>query len=265
MVRIITKIFVAAVLGLFCTYSFGQWTQNDNNIYYNSGYVGVGVDDPESALTIEKDAAVNGRVLLTLRNVSNSNYSNASIRIHAGNGTNNYTTLSFISHSYLNPTLSGYGYFDAEGNGLILRSKSETGVIKFFTGKPVSGDISDDFERMRIDATGNIGIATSTPDYKLDVNGTIRAKEIKVATGWSDFVFDTDYNLPTLSEVEQYIAQHSHLPEIPSAEEVEENGISVGEMNAKLLQKIEELTLYVIEQNKQIEELKNKVAELEKE
>ena len=95
---------------------------------------------------------------------------------------------------------------------------------------------------------------------KLDVNGTIRSKEVKIeATGWSDFVFDKSYQLPTLSEVESHISQHKHLPDIPSQAEVIEQGINVGEMQAKLLQKIEELTLYVIQQEKKIAELEKKV------
>lgn len=104
---------------------------------------------------------------------------------------------------------------------------------------------------------GKVGIGTQNPgDWKLAVNGNIRAKEIKVETGWSDFVFFDDYELPTLKEVEQHINAFGHLKDIPSAKDVEKNGIKVGEMNSKLLQKIEELTLYTIQQEKQIERLK---------
>lgn len=107
-----------------------------------------------------------------------------------------------------------------------------------------------------------IGIGTNNPQYKLDVNGTIRAKEVKVETGWADFVFAPDYQLPTLSEVEAHIKEHKHLPGIPTEAEVKENGTNLGEMNVKLLQKVEELTLYMIQQNKEIESLKKEVQQL---
>jgi hypothetical protein len=111
---------------------------------------------------------------------------------------------------------------------------------------------------------GSLGIGTTTPTYKLSVNGTIGAKEIKVtSSGWSDFVFEPDYDLPSLQEVETFIDQNGHLPDIPSAEEVKANGISLGEIDAKLLQKIEELTLYVIELKKENEDLKAKGNEID--
>lgn len=104
---------------------------------------------------------------------------------------------------------------------------------------------------------GNVGIGTTNPLNKLDVNGTIHSKEVKVdMLGWSDFVFKKEYNLPTLAEVEKHINEKGHLENIPNEEDVLRNGINLGEMNAKLLQKIEELTLYMINQNKSIEALK---------
>ena len=103
---------------------------------------------------------------------------------------------------------------------------------------------------------GNVGIGTDNPDSKLAVNGEIHTKEVKVdLVGWSDFVFFDNYKLPTLEEVEKHIKEKGHLKNIPSAKEVEENGILLGEMDSKLLQKIEELTLYTIHQEKQIQNL----------
>jgi len=92
--------------------------------------------------------------------------------------------------------------------------------------------------------------------YLLSVNGKVRAEGVKVYTDWADFVFEKEYVLPTLKEVEKHIEVHGHLKDIPSANTVEENGIELGEMNKLLLQKIEELTLYVIALNKEIENLK---------
>ncbi len=105
---------------------------------------------------------------------------------------------------------------------------------------------------------GEVGIGTNSipPGYRLAVNGKIIATEIKVETGWADYVFHEDYELKSLSEVSSYIEENHHLPGIPTAEEVAENGIKLGEMNAKLLEKIEELTLYLIEMKMESEEMK---------
>jgi hypothetical protein len=98
---------------------------------------------------------------------------------------------------------------------------------------------------------GNLGIGTKSPAERLSVNGKIRAHEIKVETAnWPDYVFAKDYQLPSLLETEQHIKDKGHLPGIPSAEEVKSKGIDLGEMNAKLLQKIEELTLHLIASEK---------------
>ncbi|WP_285060238.1 hypothetical protein [Pedobacter ginsengisoli] len=104
--------------------------------------------------------------------------------------------------------------------------------------------------------TGDVGIGTTnTQGHKLAVNGKIRAQEIKVElANWPDFVFSRSYKLPTLQETESHIKEKGHLPGIPSAAEVEKNGIELGDMNKKLLQKIEELTLYLIEKDKQLNE-----------
>ncbi|TKG91623.1 hypothetical protein EYV94_21600 [Puteibacter caeruleilacunae] len=108
---------------------------------------------------------------------------------------------------------------------------------------------------------GQVGVNTNKlEDFHVSVNGKLRAKEVRVATDWADFVFDENYQLMSIEEVAQFIEKRGHLPNIPKASVVEEDGISVGEMNKLLLQKIEELTLYMIEHKKtsdaQADELK---------
>lgn len=120
--------------------------------------------------------------------------------------------------------------------------------------------------------TGKVGIAvTSFPTtagsvnvsgYKFFVKGGILAEEIRVATTWADYVFEKDYQLPTLKEVEQHIAEKGHLINVPSAKEVEENGISLGEIAKIQQEKIEELTLYIIEQNKVNEKQAQEIKEM---
>lgn len=115
-------------------------------------------------------------------------------------------------------------------------------------------------------ATGNVGIGTMTPKTKLAVNGDIMARKLKVTvstTEWADYVFQQDYKLPTLKEVEEYIAVNKHLQDIPSAKEVKKNGLDVGEMNKQLLQKVEELTLYLIAEHKKNIALEEKVSKLD--
>lgn len=135
-------------------------------------------------------------------------------------------------------------------DGFISFSTSHTGTL---------------VERMRIFRDGNVGIGTTDAgNYKLAVEGKIGAREVKVTlASWADYVFNKDYNLMSLANLETFIKKNNHLPNIPSAQEVKENGgIDLGEMNAKLLEKIEELTLYVIELKKENDAIREEVKKL---
>lgn len=115
----------------------------------------------------------------------------------------------------------------------------------------------------KINSAGQVGIGTTTvpSGYSLGVNGSIIATgfQVKLYNEWPDFVFSKDYDLKDIEEVESFIEENNHLPNMPSEKEVKENGFDLGEMNAKLLQKVEELTLYLIEQNKEIDQLKAEI------
>ncbi|MCL1938460.1 MAG: hypothetical protein FWF52_08725 [Candidatus Azobacteroides sp.] len=124
-----------------------------------------------------------------------------------------------------------------------------------------SGNLAQ--SRLIINDNGNVGIGVGNPVNKLEVNGTIRSKEIKIETGWADYVFSKDYQLLPLTELKQYIVENKHLPGMPTETEVKENGVNLGEMQAKLLQKIEELTLYAIQQQEMIDKLNAKIEEME--
>jgi hypothetical protein len=128
---------------------------------------------------------------------------------------------------------------------------------------------SDGSNGIRITSSGNVGIGValvSNPNnYKLAVNGILGARAVKVEVSvWSDYVFNKEYKLKTLPELEAFVKANHHLPNIPSTAEVEKDGIDMATMDAKLLEKIEELSLYIIEQNKHAAEQDKRIELLEK-
>lgn len=156
---------------------------------------------------------------------------------------NNGNTLRFL------PSNSGVEIGSSTGN--ITFWYSGLGFNNLFCGNLIT--------------TGKIGVGTSNPDALLTVKGNIHAQEVRVDLSVpADYVFKSDYKLMPLKDVEQYVKNNSHLPEIPSATEIKQNGLNLGEMQNKLLQKLEEMTLYIISQQKQIDELKLQIEKLKK-
>ncbi len=227
---------------------------------YIKGNLGLGTNTPHSKLDI-----------------------NGSVRISNGQsiafdrGSNDYSVVfdsyAFPSKNY--PANGSANYWcrlaSKGGTHIVLNTDGGPGAAEnafdLFTVWQGKVDGDDLFHVSNVGNTyirGSLGLGTlDTGTHKLAVEGSIGARKIEVeVNGWSDFVFNPDYILKPLDEVESFIKKNNHLPDIPSEEVVKEKGINLGEMDAKLLQKIEELTLYVIEQGKETKKLKEEITML---
>jgi len=164
---------------------------------------------------------------------------------------NNHNGSYIVALPQCAPSAVRFTFYQGEGPGGTI------GLSELFLIHPEATQVYDGL-LVHYDHNGNVGIGTTdTHGYQLAVNGTIHSKEVLVdLNNWPDYVFKKDYALMPLSEIKNYIDQNYHLPEIPSAVEVEKDGINLGEMNKVLLKKVEELTLYLIEKDKQINDLK---------
>lgn len=156
----------------------------------------------------------------------------------------------------------GYTYSDSGGIG-ITNGDPFSELIYLQTGNKSLNFYTNTIQRAIIDNAGNFGIGTTNPTSKLTVAGNINAREVKVTVdAGADFVFEKGYDLPSLTSLDTYIKENKHLPEIASADEMKKNGINLSEMNIRLLQKIEELTLYMIEMKKENEDMKKDILKL---
>lgn len=199
-----------------------------------------------------------------------------------GIGTSDPSSLIHLSSATPVLTIENSGTGNENQHEIFFKENSSTGMKINYNGS-ISGPLdrlefvdrtsNADNIRAVFQRNGNVGIGTTSPESKLAVNGQIRATEVKVLADITvpDYVFEPNYKLRTLKETKEYIEENKHLPEIPSASEIGENGIDLGDMNMRLLKKIEELTLYQIElmekleqQNAELQDVKKELQELKK-
>jgi hypothetical protein len=237
------------------------WSTSDGGttVYktVTSGNVGIGIVTPTQKLHLFNSSGVSNLLLEGTVSGDNGGIGNIFIRNNSGGKVFGFffkkesgTTWAILS-AYDGSNWLEFNKFNLSTKE--LEYKSGVADVKFSnSGKLVMMN------------TGNVGIGEINPSSKLAVNGNITCKEVEVSlTGWSDFVFDDQYRLPSLAEVGTYIEKNKHLPGIPSSEEMLKSGVKLGVMNAILLQKIEEITLYMIRLQDENEALKARIIALE--
>lgn len=238
----ITVIFFAFIL---VTVSTGY---SQSNTFPSSGNVGIGTTSPNSPLTVKGTLNIGVRANYGGDFATdNADYSNVlSIGdIGPESGLKIYKQGSGDSPSFLGPNNYNDSYVfemtDTNGN------TPDGGIVFAGTGKD---DIFDGIFYIR--GNGRVGVGVKNPSTDFEVDGTAKAEEVIVEENvGADFVFEVGYALPELEEVESHIQKHKHLQGIPSAQQMRRHGVRVGDLQMKLLQKIEELTLYVIELKKE--------------
>ncbi len=288
----LTAVFLTNTISYKVNALAGQWSANGTNVYYSDGNVGIGTSNPGWKFQMDVPGSSSSFLLngngtgTTNRMFQISNGSNK-VMTFLANGSLGLGTIAPTSQfgsvydagvdAQIASYNSAYFYFNGDGSTAVsgnyryktlaitnnYRSSDNSGEGVNVGLEVYAGNGDKNFAALF--TGGNVGIGTENPSKLLTVNGTILAREILVSnssTNWPDYVFNNDYNLMSLKDLEEYIKENKHLPNIPDAKEIEENGISIGEMQKLQMQKIEELSLHLIEQQKEIDELKAEIKQL---
>lgn len=273
------------ILSLLLLLAFSLASKGQNNIFQEDNNVGIGTEHPDNVQGWNRvlDILGSGHAKLLVRTgeiktgiFSHQDWGNMAIGrigtesnhdlgLMAGYGN---IVMSLKTNGYVGVgTSSPVGKLDVRGATFIGTGDLNIGSTGSFVQIDQGNGSGNSYTQIRAFSNGGnlannlilqnspgfVGIGTTTPNEKLSVNGKIRAQEIKVETAnWPDYVFDQDYKVLGLNELNAYIKQHKHLPDMPSSKEAEANGVELGEMNKLLLKKVEELTLHLIEKDKQI-------------
>jgi hypothetical protein len=242
------------VVGSNTSGSFGKFTVETPNNSYGISHISTGGNI--LATNIGGTSAGIGTFSNTNMRIFSNSVSSifvAAATNNVGIGTDNPTykfTVETPNNSF------GMAHVSTGGNILATNIGGTSAGIGTFSNTNMRVFCNGTSRIFIASATGNVGIGTDNPTYKLSVLGNIRSTEVVVETGWADYVFDKNYHLKSLDEVEKFIDQNKHLPGIPSAAEIKKNGLQLGETQKKMMEKIEELTLYIIELKKEITEIK---------
>jgi hypothetical protein len=260
------KVLAVLAFVLIAAASQAQWLTNGTSIYYSTGNVGIGTSAPGTPLHVVNATAANIRLESAYAGSALQNLGAIQMR---SPGFNQGFAMAFRRNA------AGYQDMLQTCNlSLSGNVNAEFMYFRFDTQKwEMRAGVADveflNTGKISLNNGGAVGIGmgvTAIPaGAKLAIAGKVVCKEIEVTlTGLPDFVFSSDYKLRSLYDVENFININKHLPEVPSAKEVVENGLNLGDMNATLLQKVEELTLYMIQLQKENDALKARVSNLEK-
>ncbi len=233
------------------------WEWRNNLVLRSSGNVGIGIKSPKSSLHIASPIT------------SISSIQNIDANLIIEGKSNGRTINKGASLGFVVPANTDGSNSWQQGRVLVTPDNSSNGnasgrmylQTRYLNQQGTAWEWRDN---LVLRSSGNVGIGTTNPDSKLTVKGKIHAEEVKIdlSVPAPDYVFKKDYDLLSIDEVQQHIQEKGYLPNIPSAKKMETEGVDLGTMNMKLLEKIEELTLYTIEQEEQLKAQKEEIENL---